>query len=452
MRSSRAPVRPVLALALSLIFLGPAGARTLPVWPDGHGSFATIERAIASASRGDTVLLGDGVFSGTGNHDIDFLGKDVVVRSQSDNAAACVIDCQASFTDNHRAMILHSHETAAARVQSITFRHGFEHNNDIILGYGGAIFVWNSAVTVSRCVFEQNSADIGGGGAIAVWQGSAEIDDCVFRGNAALGGGAVYIDVGPAVLQRCVLTGNAGHAGGAIAFDVDAVGTVLDCTISGNSAEQWGGGIADYGSRSWVYRTIIWGNCALWEGNDMALFHQSTSTIGCCCVSPDNVYVYGASAYWSGDPINADPAFCGAVACTQAPTTSGDYTLSGDSPCLHPATPCQRRIGALGQGCGISGVADQVQDGGRPARLDLQVTNPVATRMAVRVVAAVPGTATFTLVDASGRRIEKLGERSLPAGESRIEMPLSADLRPGWYLLVLDQGGERATRPVIRVR
>ena len=50
---------------------------------------------------GDTILLADGVYTGDGNRDVEVWGKQVIIRSQSDDPTACIIDCQATPDDMH---------------------------------------------------------------------------------------------------------------------------------------------------------------------------------------------------------------------------------------------------------------------------------------------------------------------------------------------------------------
>ncbi|MBL8878118.1 MAG: hypothetical protein JNG88_03270 [Phycisphaerales bacterium] len=62
------------------------GAETLRV----PAEYATIGEAIAAAQDGDTVLVADGVYSGSGNTNLSFAGKAILVRSENGAVATSI--------------------------------------------------------------------------------------------------------------------------------------------------------------------------------------------------------------------------------------------------------------------------------------------------------------------------------------------------------------------------
>jgi hypothetical protein len=99
------------------------------VCPDGGGHWATVQAAINAAPQegGWTIDLCDGTFVGDGNHDIDFLGKPITVRSRSANAFACVVDCQGGGQESgttRRGFVFHTGEGAGSILENITITNG----------------------------------------------------------------------------------------------------------------------------------------------------------------------------------------------------------------------------------------------------------------------------------------------------------------------------------------
>jgi hypothetical protein len=56
------------------------GYRTWSIDPTGNGDAPTIQAAVDQAVSGDTILLAPGTYTGDGNRDIDFRGKQLVLR------------------------------------------------------------------------------------------------------------------------------------------------------------------------------------------------------------------------------------------------------------------------------------------------------------------------------------------------------------------------------------
>ncbi|MBD3237533.1 MAG: hypothetical protein GF330_12575 [Candidatus Eisenbacteria bacterium] len=118
-----APAAIVAGLLLAALASAATAAHHL-VRPDGSGDFPTIQEAILCSAEGDTILLADGVFRGTGNCRIDLLGYALTVRSQTGDASACIIDIEGTPEDQRFGFQFIRGEGADTRIESLTLRNG----------------------------------------------------------------------------------------------------------------------------------------------------------------------------------------------------------------------------------------------------------------------------------------------------------------------------------------
>ncbi len=111
-----------MTLAMLLMVLAmPVLAATHLVNPDGSGDFVTIQDAIDASSADDTILLGDGTFTGVGNRDLE-IRRPLVFMSTGGDPALCIIDAEGEplgFMDNDSAVTRPEY-----RFQGITFHDG----------------------------------------------------------------------------------------------------------------------------------------------------------------------------------------------------------------------------------------------------------------------------------------------------------------------------------------
>lgn len=148
--------------------------------PDGTGDFPTIQAAVDGSVSGDVIELTDGTFTGPGNRDIWFHGRNLTIRSQSGDPARTTLDCE----EAGRAFLLGSSEEG--RFEGMTMTRGRAPD------FGGAV-ISGMAVQLSflRCIFLNNSS-VGNAGAVMVWDCSfARFEGCTFIGNSSTAGGAV---------------------------------------------------------------------------------------------------------------------------------------------------------------------------------------------------------------------------------------------------------------------
>ena len=216
---------------------------------------------------------------------------------------------------------------------------------------GGGVFVQTQSgdgfVSISNCVFRNNSTGSRGGGFGHTWMESVygEIVNCRFLGNSSRrqGGGAVLREETvrtdrPFVIRNCLFafnrttgTGNIDSSGAGLHF-VSKGNPVLDfCTIVSNDsgrAASSGGIHHRYGGT--VKNSIVAFNTRAGEAE---------SGTGWCLVDPNNTSVLVPSAYvnccaWPA----AEGAFLAANGCVNADpkfrdASSGDFALRATSPC-----------------------------------------------------------------------------------------------------------------------
>lgn len=290
--------------------------------------FDAIQEGIDAAGTGATVLVLDGTYTGVGNRDLDFGGKDITVRSQSGEPAACVIDCQGAGRGFH----FHSGEGADSRLEGVTIENGYADagggvycsgaspalvycvfaDNEAAWGGGALYCIDQAAPEVASCDFRDNNATVYGG-AISCTNSSPTLDNCTFASNTAeySGGGMYcYLSSSPA-LTYCTFFDNWADYGGGIRCTLSSSPALANCTLSDNAGQSGGGGV------------YCWDDCHPTLANTIiafsvqgeAVFCDDTSgaTLTCCDV-------YGnADGDWVGciedqdganGNISLDPQFC----------------------------------------------------------------------------------------------------------------------------------------------
>ena len=309
--------------------------------------FLTIQSAIDMSLDGDTIIVSEGIYSGTGNRDINFKGKKITVRSEYPDCpevvAATIIDCGGTEAEHHSGFLFHSEEDANSVINGLTIKNGYAvdgagiscsssptiRNCNIIdcsaASRGGGIKCYGSSPIISGCNFTGNTAHTGG--AInTIYKGSPVIENCRISGNTASGvGGGINCDMSSSpVISNCLIINNqaGNHGGGGISiYRSDA--HITNCTIANNTSSNGGSGIThqhNYEGVSILENCIVWGNTP--SSGQITLSLNAEMTVNYCDVEGGlaGASVYDSMINWGTRNYDMDPLFTMGL--------SGDYYLS----------------------------------------------------------------------------------------------------------------------------
>jgi hypothetical protein len=374
----------VLTLFVAVLAFADSTLATVVTVP---GDYSTIQEGIDAAASGDTVRVSAGTYTGAGNRDLDFSGKSIVLLADG----PVTIDCQGAGV----GFRFHRGETAAAVVDgftiangnaakgggiSVTGQSGPTIRNCTVINctaaqQGGGIFISDGASPAfTDCEIVDNAADHGGGvfisddhatqfigstisgntatrgGGVATTDTTrATFTDCTISGNEADdGGGVISADGSAPAFELCAVTGNKAINGGGFMLMNDSAPVIIGCTVAGNYSLENGAGLYVAAVPAPIVQTIVWGNCADITGDELYMF--GGSSVSFVCSDVDSSGVDGAASY-DAHTVFDNPLYCDAAFCTNAPTTSGEYTLDDNSPALATNNGCGNLIGAFPEGC-----------------------------------------------------------------------------------------------------
>ncbi len=331
----------------------------------------TIQAGIDSAAVGDTVLVAPGTYTGDGNRDIDFLGKNIVVRSSA-GAGVTTIDVESGVGNPHRGFYIARGEGPAAVLDGFTIVRGYMGTRPGVVAAaglprtahdlsGGGIKCQDASPTLRNLVLRNCGSEYTGGGLDFEVLAAPLVTNCVIEGCFAgfQGGGITIESLSSPTIRDCVVTGCAAQFGGGIGCS--AFGTITNCIFAGNKAvtippwngPPFGAGIAVKGQGTPQFQRVLVGNDCTPDGaGDIFIETQATFAVGCSVFDPDNIVKQGFGAISVTSPnVAGRPAFCFPLDCGLAPVVGGDYHLQAGSPGLVATSPCGQDIGPLGQGC-----------------------------------------------------------------------------------------------------
>jgi hypothetical protein len=236
--------RTIFFAAFSLMALTPAlAATTYYVSPTGSDSstglttltpLKLIQTALTKTVTGDSIILEDGIYTGTGDVDLAITNKTLTIASQN-GASKTVINCNGNVNTSHRGFLFtgSGSSTVTSKLQGVTIENGVI-NGSASTSVGGAISCANSSLTLTSCSFVKNNAYLGGACANDA-SSTITFSLCSFSSNSSGSAGGVASDNegGKNIFVGCQFIGNSGN----VIFNNKGTNSTTNCSFTNNNGE-----------------------------------------------------------------------------------------------------------------------------------------------------------------------------------------------------------------------
>jgi len=306
--------------------------------------FNTIQAAVNAAQSYDHICVLDGIYTGSGNDNVDFIGKNLVLYSKN-GPKNCIIDCNFSSNGGFKFT---SGESLG------TVLDGF-----LIKNVSTAIHCEGSSPTIINCNFletvttinsydcdtlfikncDMNSAFLAISGSHI---GKLLVEDCNMISTKFIGGGIIYImmeDVKDAQVTNSIMTGNGQNTG---LYFYGTQLTVNNCRITGTKiacrSYAWKTDFTNctftqnYNSSGKTIQCDVYGptpqvnftNCILWDESNSISISPSTAA---------NITYSDIRGGWDGiGNIDCDPCFAelGYLDDNDTLDSHDDFWVEGD--------------------------------------------------------------------------------------------------------------------------
>ena len=334
---------------------------------------------------------------------------------------------------------------------------------------GGGIYCNDSHPVIENCTIRDNFSDDCGGGLFNTSNNSylnPIIDNCDITGNISTdNGGGIYSWICPITIRNSLVSENSSDgSGGGIYNEAHNYGSTIEkCTISGNRAAFYGGGI--YCMHTGIVNTIVEGNSGVGgiyfyspflcsaTYND---FHNNEggSFTGFAPTGMGNIITVNANGDSCDEFYNIflDPMFV---------STSGvnAFHLEEDSPCIdagdpeYPLDP-DSTIADIGvyyfhHTVGVNEIVTLEI----PAKFELYspYPNPFNASTAISYKLQAVSKVNLTIYDVTGREVAKLVDGMKEGGSHQVFFD-AKDLTSGVYFARLEAGEFRQTRKMLLIK
>jgi PKD repeat protein len=335
-------------------YVSVASANPLPPYTSWATAARTIQAVVDATMTlpGALIWVTNGVYDTGGRAVVGAMTnrvavtKPVVVRSVNGPQETVIQGYQVPGSISGNGAIRCVYLASGAVLSGFTLTHGATRTlgNVSPEQSGGGVWCESINALVTNCTLTGNQANINGGGA-----SSGTLNNCTLAGNSAENGGGAS----SATLNNCTLTGNSASSGGAA-----YAGTLNNCALTGNSAENGGASYAGTlnnctltGNRATSGGGASSGtlnNCVLYNNTANNGPNYLSGTLNYCCTTP---MPGSGTGNLSADPQLASASHLGATSpCRQAgnPTYATGADIDGEPWLSPPSIGCDEyRAGAV---------------------------------------------------------------------------------------------------------
>ncbi len=236
--------------------------------------FPSIQGAIAAAQTGDTVLVAPGTYV----ENIDFIGKEITVRSSSGPEVTTIDGGQIAVV-----VAFHTNEDTGAILEGFTIENGKDAGSGNT-GSGG-ISIINASPKLLNNIIKNNSGCFGNGiairGGAPLIQGNTISNNTQTTCSAGVGGGGIFLSSrDSAQIIGNTISNNSSASGGGISMNSAGTPVIKNNYISGNVASQGGGIYMVNDSNPVIVQNILVSNRAFQQGGGLYAVTAQLSIIG----------------------------------------------------------------------------------------------------------------------------------------------------------------------------
>jgi len=337
----------------------------------GGGHFTDIQDALDFVIDGDTVEVLPGIYSGPGNRNLSFHGKNVRLRGIK-GPDVTVIDCGGAG----RGFVLTDGEGRDALIEGFTVANGRAPGSGCAEEAGGGIYLNGASPTIRNVALKSNSSPGAAGGMCCLNHASPLLERCTFRENQAA------------------------FRGGAVTSRDGSVPEFVNCTLALNAAPECGG-IFCSASSPLLTDTIIYGSP---DGGAVACEQGAAPVLTCCCIYGNAGGDALPGSCSTDGMLFADPLFCDVA--------RGALQLQECSPCIG-AGVSGRHIGAFPARCACL-TTEQLS-----IKFRLHAARPSPFTHSTMLQLDVPpstGHVTLAVYNVRGQLVRTLVDGALPQG------------------------------------